>query len=149
MLPLPVRAELARVFKTHVIETYGMTEASGHVTCNAPPRQQRKSGSVGLPVGPEVAIMDEYGTLLPPAHVGEIVVRGATVMQGYANNPTANQHAFAHGWFRSGDQGYLDADGYLFLTGRLKEIINRGGEKNRRRRKSKPSLWITLPWPRQ
>jgi amino acid adenylation domain-containing protein len=129
VLPLSVHAELARGFNTHVIETYGMTEASGHVTCNAPPRQQWKSGSVGLPVGPEVAIMDEDGTLLPPEHTGEIVVRGATVMQGYANNPPANQHAFAHGWFRSGDQGYLDADGYLFLTGRLKEVINRGGEK--------------------
>jgi amino acid adenylation domain-containing protein len=129
VLPLSVRAELARVFKTHVIETYGMTEASGHVTCNPPPRQPWKSSSVGLAVGPEVAIMDEYGTLLPPGHTGEIVVRGATVMQGYANDPTANQHAFTQGWFRSGDQGYLNAEGYLFVTGRLKEVINRGGEK--------------------
>src|SRR5262249_46578445 len=110
-------------------ETYGMTEASGQVTCNPPPQRQRKVGSVGAAVGPEVAIMDEHGTILPPGKTGEIVVRGATVMQGYANDPTANQHAFTHGWFRSGDQGYLDADGYLFITGRLKEIINRGGEK--------------------
>ena len=129
VLPLPVHAELARVFKTQVIETYGMTEASGHVTCNPPPRQQWKIGSVGIAVGPEVAIMDEHGTLLPLGHTGEIVVRGATVMHGYLNDPTANQHAFAHGWFRSGDQGYLDGDGYLFITGRLKDLINRGGEK--------------------
>jgi acyl carrier protein len=69
------------------------------------------------------------GTLLPAGESGEIVVRGLSVFQGYDNNPTANGNAFMYGWFRTGDQGYLDADGYLFITGRLKEIINRGGEK--------------------
>ena len=73
--------------------------------------------------------MDEVGTLLPAGEIGEIVVRGPTVMQGYDNNPMANKSAFTHGWFRTGDQGYIDTDGYLFITGRLKEIINRGGEK--------------------
>ena len=73
--------------------------------------------------------MDEGGTVLPAGETGEIVVRGTSVMQGYDNDPRANRSAFTHGWFRTGDQGYLDADGYLFITGRLKEIINRGGEK--------------------
>lgn len=128
-LPMPVREELERVFNTRVLETYGMTEASGHVTCSPLPWRARKPGSVGVAIGPEVAIMDAEGTLLPAGESGEIVVRGATVMQGYDNDPVANQHAFKDRWFRSGDQGYLDSDGYLFVTGRLKEIINRGGQK--------------------
>jgi amino acid adenylation domain-containing protein/non-ribosomal peptide synthase protein (TIGR01720 family) len=128
-LPPQIPLELEKVFNARVVETYGMTEASGQVTCNPPPQRQRKIGSAGGAAGPEVAIMDEHGTMLPPGKTGEIVMRGATVMQGYANDSVANQHAFTHGWFRSGDQGYLDADGYLFVTGRLKEIINRGGEK--------------------
>jgi acyl-CoA synthetase (AMP-forming)/AMP-acid ligase II len=89
----------------------------------------RKPGSVGLAAGPEIAIMDEGGHLLPAGSTGEIVIRGANVTRGYENNPKANAEAFTHGWFRTGDQGVLDADGYLSLTGRLKEIINRGGEK--------------------
>src|SRR5207249_143122 len=128
-LPAQVRVELERVFNTRVIETYGMTEASGHVTCNPLPGRERKSGSVGMAAGAEVAIMDETGVLLPAGAIGEIVVRGPSVMRGYDNNLTANRSAFTHGWFRSGDQGYVDADGYLFVTGRLKEIINRGGAK--------------------
>lgn len=73
--------------------------------------------------------MDEAGRLLPAGEVGEVVIRGANVTTGYENNPQANQAAFINGWFRTGDQGRFDADGYLFLTGRLKEIINQGGEK--------------------
>ena len=99
------------------------------ITCNPLPPRERKIGSVGVAAGPEVAIMDEVGTLLPVGETGEIVIRGASVIQGYENNPVANRSAFTHGWFRTGDQGYLDTDGYLFITGRLKEIINRGGEK--------------------
>jgi acyl-CoA synthetase (AMP-forming)/AMP-acid ligase II/acyl carrier protein len=125
----PVRAKLERVFNTCVVEVYGTVEASGPVTCNPPPSRQRKAGSVGTAIGPEVAIMDEVGSLLPAGEIGEVVVRGATVMQGYDNDPTANRSVFTHGWFRTGDRGFLDADGYLFITGRLKEIINRGGEK--------------------
>jgi acyl-CoA synthetase (AMP-forming)/AMP-acid ligase II/aryl carrier-like protein len=128
-LPSQVREDLARVFKARVIETYGMTEASGHVTCNPLPPRAWRAGSVGVAAGPEVAIMDEAGTLLPAGETGEVVVHGPTVMQGYDDDPTANQSAFTHGWFRSGDQGYMDPEGYLCIIGRLKEIINRGGEK--------------------
>jgi acyl-CoA synthetase (AMP-forming)/AMP-acid ligase II/acyl carrier protein len=123
-----VLAELEMVFNVPVIETYGMTETS-IITCHSPLQRQRKTGSVGVAAGPEVAIMDETGALLPAGETGEIVVRGTTVMQGYDNDAIANGSAFAHGWFRTNDQGYLDTDGYLFITGRLKEVINRGGEK--------------------
>jgi acyl-CoA synthetase (AMP-forming)/AMP-acid ligase II len=128
-LPPQAIAELERVFHAPVIEAYGMTEASLQIVSNPLPPRQRKVGSVGVAVGLEVAIMDEAGRLLPPRELGEVVIRGANVTQGYENNPAANENAFINGWFRTGDQGYLDAEGYLFLTGRLKEIINRGGEK--------------------
>ena len=122
-------AALEDVFGTPVIESYGMTEASHQMTSHPLPPLPRKAGSVGVAAGPDVAIMDEVGNLLPVGEIGEIVIRGVNVMDGYENNPTANQSAFTNGWFRTGDQGRFDTDGYLFLTGRLKEIINRGGEK--------------------
>lgn len=128
-LPTRVMEEMQEVFNTPVIEAYGMTEASHQMASNPLPPRQRKPGSVGLAAGPEIAIMDEQGNLLPVGEVGEIVIRGANVTAGYENNPTANQSAFTAGWFRTGDQGYLDVDGYLFIKGRIKEIINRGGEK--------------------
>ncbi|MBC8427730.1 AMP-binding protein [bacterium] len=128
-LPPKVMVELENVFNVPVIESYGMTEASHQMTSNPPPPRQRKPGSVGLPTGPEVAIMDEAGSLLPMSETGEIVIRGGNVTRGYENNPSANESAFVNGWFRTGDQGFLDSDGYLFITGRIKEIINRGGEK--------------------
>ena len=128
-LPPQVMAELERVFNAPVIESYGMTEASHQMTSNPLPPHQRKPGSVGVPSGPDVSIMDEFGTLLPPGATGEIVIQGPNVTLGYENNPTANASAFTQGWFRTGDQGYMDSDGYFFITGRLKEIINRGGEK--------------------
>ena len=89
----------------------------------------RKPGSVGVPAGPEIAIMDEAGLLMSAGETGEVVIRGENVTVAYENNPKANGEAFVDGWFRTGDQGVIDADGYLTLTGRLKEIINRGGEK--------------------
>jgi thioesterase domain-containing protein len=128
-LPPQVMAELERVFQVPVIDSYGMTEAAHQMASNPLPPRERKAGSVGVAAGPETAIMDEGGTMLPPGQKGEIVIRGANVTQGYENDPTANQSAFTNGWFRTGDQGFLDADGYLFITGRLNEIINRGGEK--------------------
>ena len=108
------------------LSSYGMTE-SNMLTSNPLPPRQRKPGSVGVAAGPEVAIMDAEGRLLPAGETGEVVIRGPNVMSGYENNPTANQEAFTHGWFRTGDEGFFDADGYLFITGRLKETINRGG----------------------
>jgi len=128
-LPPQVMAELERVFQAPVIESYGMTEASHQMASNPLPPYARKVGSVGVAAGPEIAIMDEMGNLLPTGQKGEIVIRGANVTQGYENNPTATKSAFTNGWFRTGDQGCLDSDGYLFITGRLKEMINRGGEK--------------------
>jgi amino acid adenylation domain-containing protein/non-ribosomal peptide synthase protein (TIGR01720 family) len=128
-LPSSVRAELESEFKIPLIEGWGMVEACGPVTCNAPLSRQQKTGSVGVAIGVEVAIMDGVGVVLPAGAIGEVVVRGTIVMPGYENDPAANSSAFTHGWFRSGDAGYLDDDGYLFLTGRIKESINRGGEK--------------------
>jgi acyl-CoA synthetase (AMP-forming)/AMP-acid ligase II/aryl carrier-like protein len=123
-------AELERTFNTPVIEAYGMTEASHQMASNPLPPGVRKPGSVGVAAGPEVAIMAEDGDrLLPAREVGEIVIRGPNVMRGYASNPEANARAFTRGWFRTGDQGHMDDEGYLYITGRLKEIINRGGEK--------------------
>jgi acyl-CoA synthetase (AMP-forming)/AMP-acid ligase II/acyl carrier protein len=129
--PLPLRliAELEGVFQAPLIEAYGMTEAAHQIASNPLPPRQRKPGSVGLGTGVEIAIMDEAGTFRKRGETGEIVVRGPNITRGYDDNPGANEQAFSRGWFRTGDQGYLDADGYLFITGRLKELINRGGEK--------------------
>jgi acyl-CoA synthetase (AMP-forming)/AMP-acid ligase II len=99
------------------------------MTCNPLPPGTVKPGSVGIPTGIEVAILDAASNVLPPGERGEVAIRGATVVDGYENNPAANEAAFTAGWFRTGDEGMLDDDGYLFLTGRLKEQINRGGEK--------------------
>ena len=128
-LPAPVMGELEAAFDAPVIESYGMTEASHQMTSNPMPPAERRPGGVGIAAGPEVATMDEGGTLLAPGAVGEVVIRGPNVTHGYENNPEANAAAFADGWFRTGDQGVIDGAGYLTLTGRLKEIINRGGEK--------------------
>nr|WP_298685138.1 acyl--CoA ligase [uncultured Dongia sp.] len=128
-LPPQVMKQLEDVFNCPVIESYGMTEATHQMASNPLPPAARKPGSVGIAAGPEVAIMGPGGDLLPAGGIGEIVIRGANVTPGYANNPKANEEGFRNGWFRTGDQGVMDAEGYLSLTGRLKEIINRGGEK--------------------
>jgi acyl-CoA synthetase (AMP-forming)/AMP-acid ligase II len=106
-----------------------MTEAAHQMASNPLPPRERKPGTVGVAAGPDVAIMNEQGDLLRAGKIGEVVIRGPNVMSGYKNNPGANQKAFMDGWFRTGDQGVIDGQGYLRLTGRLKEIINRGGEK--------------------
>jgi acyl-CoA synthetase (AMP-forming)/AMP-acid ligase II len=126
-LPAPVLLDLERTFRCPVVEAYGMTEAAHQMTCN--PLSGRKPGSVGPAAGPEVAILADTGVTTAPDTLGEVVIRGPNVTAGYAANPAANATAFHDGWFRTGDQGRLDADGFLWLTGRLKEIINRGGEK--------------------
>jgi acyl-CoA synthetase (AMP-forming)/AMP-acid ligase II len=116
-------------FGVPVLEAYGMTEASHQMASNPLPPEARFAGSVGRGTGVEIAIFDEDGTPLPAGASGEVVIRGPNVMHGYEDNPQANASAFVDGWFRTGDVGTLDAAGYLRLTGRIKELINRGGEK--------------------
>ena len=128
-LPPAVMDELERTFGVPVIEAYGMTEAAHQMASNPLPPSPRLAGSVGIAAGPEIGIMDGDGHLLPAGSAGEVVIRGPNVTRGYDNNPVANAAAFRDGWFRTGDEGVLDAGGYLRLTGRLKEIINRAGEK--------------------
>jgi acyl-CoA synthetase (AMP-forming)/AMP-acid ligase II len=128
-LPPQVMALLEATFDAPVVEAYGMTEAAHQMASNPLPPRARKPGSVGVAAGPDVAIMDDDGELLGPGETGEVVIKGPNVTAGYVNNEKANAEAFTNGWFRTGDQGYLDPEGYLWLTGRLKEIINRGGEK--------------------
>jgi oxalate---CoA ligase len=128
-MPPQVIHELEATFGAPLIEAYGMTEAAHQMASNPLPPRKRVPGTVGMAAGPEVAIMDATGALLPAGSTGEIVIRGPNVTAGYENNTKANAEAFTHGWFRTGDQGVMDADGYLSITGRLKEIINRGGEK--------------------
>jgi acyl-coenzyme A synthetase/AMP-(fatty) acid ligase/acyl carrier protein len=112
-----------------VIEAYGMTEASHQIAANPLPPLARKPGSVGITWGTEIAILDGKGELLPGGENGEVSIRGPSVTSGYENAPEINAAAFCDGWLRTGDMGYIDANGYLHLLGRIKEIINRGGEK--------------------
>ena len=128
-LPIVVLEELETVFSCPVIEAYGMTEAAHQMTSNPLPPLLRKSGTVGLAAGPLVEILSNDGEILGPNQIGEIVIRGANVTSGYKNNSQANKENFTNGWFRTGDQGSIDNDGFLTIKGRLKEIINRGGEK--------------------
>ncbi len=128
-LPRTVLEGLEASFGCPVVEAYGMTEASHQMAANPLPPGVRKPGSVGLPSGTSVAILDPEGTLLEPGRTGEVAVRGPGLFGGYEANPEANASSFTDGWFRTGDIGALDDDGYLTLQGRSKEIINRGGEK--------------------
>lgn len=128
-LPEPVLEGLRDLFDVPIVEAYGMTEASHQMTSNPLPPEQAKPGSVGVARGIDVAILNEKNNVLPSGARGEVSIRGTTIVDGYENNPSANESAFTAGWFRTGDEGVLDEDGFLFLTGRLKEQINRGGEK--------------------
>ncbi len=128
-LPPQVMSAVEDAFGVPVIESYGMTEAAHQMASNPLPPRPHYPGSVGIAAGPEIAVMDEDGAVLPRGALGEIVIRGRNVTAGYEANPSANASAFIDGWFRTGDQGVIDEAGYLRLTGRLKEIINRGGEK--------------------
>jgi acyl-CoA synthetase (AMP-forming)/AMP-acid ligase II len=121
--------ELEEFFGVPVITTFGMTEAAPLITTNLLPPKARKPGSTGPSCGPEVAVTDEDGRMLSVGEIGEVVVRGENIFSGYEDAPEANARSFRDGWFRTGDTGYLDEDGYLFLKGRIKETINRGGEK--------------------
>jgi acyl-CoA synthetase (AMP-forming)/AMP-acid ligase II len=128
-MPPQVIRELESIFHAPLVEAYGMTEATHQMASNPLPPRARKPGTVGVAAGPEIAIMGEGGALLCAGETGEIVIRGPNVTRGYEANPQANAEAFTDGWFRTGDQGTMDAEGYISITGRLKEIINRGGEK--------------------
>src|SRR5262249_17275931 len=121
--------QLEERFGAPVLEAYGMTEAAHQMASNPLPPRPRKPGFVGRGTGVDIVVRDEQGHALPAGRQGEVTIRGANVMHGYLNNPDANRSAFVDGYFRTGDQGVLDENGYLMLTGRLKELINRGGEK--------------------
>ncbi|HEU4995828.1 MAG TPA: acyl--CoA ligase [Gemmatimonadaceae bacterium] len=128
-LPTKVIGELETLFGVPVIEAYGMTEAAHQMASNALPPRKRKPGTVGPSAGPEIRVVDTTGKTVAAGVAGEIVIRGPNVMREYENNPKANADAFYGDWFRTGDQGVMDDEGYISITGRLKEIINRGGEK--------------------
>lgn len=128
-LPSQTMKQLEETFGCPVIESYGMTEAAHQMTSNPLPPAPRKPGSVGIAAGPDVAIADDAGNFVAQGEAGEVCIKGENVTPGYQNNPDANAKAFFQGWFRTGDQGILDEAGYLTITGRLKELINRGGEK--------------------
>jgi acyl-CoA synthetase (AMP-forming)/AMP-acid ligase II len=126
-MPPDLAARLERYLDAPLLEAYGMTEASHEMAANPLPPQQRVFGSVGVPTGAEIRVVDELGADVADGAAGEVVIRGPGVMDGYLANERANAEAFRDGWFRTGDQGRFD-DGYLILVGRLKEIIIRGGE---------------------
>ncbi len=125
-----IAQDLETAFSAPVLEAYGMTEATHQIASNPLPPHPHKFGTVGVATGTSrISILDEQGKVLPSGMVGEICIRGANVMSGYENNPSANASNFIDGWLRTGDRGTIDADGYLFIQGRFKELINRGGEK--------------------
>ena len=128
-LPPDMMRNMESTFGAPVLEAYGMTEASHQMSSNPLPPAARKAGSVGPGTGVHISIMDTHGNHLSRDQRGEVVIQGPNVVSGYENNPEANAKSFTQGWFRTGDEGFLDAEGYLTLTGRIKELINRGGEK--------------------
>jgi len=127
-MPVTVMKELERLFMAPVIESYGMTESIA-ITSNPLPPGKAKHGSAGISWGVEVAVLDDDGTILPDGKIGEVAVRGDQMTAGYENDPEANGRAFKNGWFMTGDVGFFDEEKYLYIKGRLKELINRGGEK--------------------
>ena len=128
-LPPAVWQELTDMFGCPVIEAYGMTEAAHQMTSNPLGAGRQKAGFVGIVTSPDVCIMNDDGQILAQGEEGEVCIKGDNVTPGYENNLAANLSSFTSGWFRTGDQGLFDPEGYLKITGRLKEIINRGGEK--------------------
>jgi acyl-CoA synthetase (AMP-forming)/AMP-acid ligase II len=128
-LPVEIAQRMEAVFGAPVLEAYGMTEASHQMASNPLPPAPHKFGAVGPGTGVRISIMDSEGRHLETGQQGEVVIQGPNVIEGYENNPDANKVSFTEGWFRTGDQGILDAEGYLRLVGRIKELINRGGEK--------------------
>ena len=121
--------ELEKRFGVPVLEAYGMTEAAHQMASNPLGPGERRPGSVGRATGVSIAILNEQGEHLPTGEKGEVCIKGPNVFRGYEGNPEANASSFTDGWFRTGDQGFLDVNGFLTLAGRIKELINRGGEK--------------------
>jgi acyl-CoA synthetase (AMP-forming)/AMP-acid ligase II len=128
-LPVAVLEEFEHRFRIPVIETYGISEAACQVTANPLPPLPHKPGSSGIPVGNELNVVDKAGTPLQPGEIGEVILKGKNIFTGYLDNSSADREALRDSWFHTGDLGFLDQDGYLFLTGRKKELINRSGEK--------------------
>jgi acyl-CoA synthetase (AMP-forming)/AMP-acid ligase II len=128
-LAVPMLHAVENAFGAPVLEAYGMTEAAHQITSNPLPPAARKPGTVGAATGVQVSIIDPAGRHLPQGERGEVVIKGPNVIRAYENDADANAVSFVGGWFRTGDQGCLDGDGYVTLTGRIKELINRGGEK--------------------
>ncbi|MBV1903158.1 MAG: non-ribosomal peptide synthetase, partial [Marinosulfonomonas sp.] len=128
-LPADWMKDLEKLFDVPVIQTFGMTEASPLITSTRLAPHQRKPNSVGSSCGTELAILDTGSGIIAKGKVGEVAIKGANVFTGYEGDESANSASFRNGWFITGDRGYLDEDGDLFLTGRTKDMINRGGEK--------------------
>jgi acyl-CoA synthetase (AMP-forming)/AMP-acid ligase II len=128
-LPPQMMADAEERFGAPMLEAYGMTEAAHQMSSNPLPPETRKPGSVGCGTAVSIAILNKAGDLLPAGQTGEVSIKGANVFSGYEGNAEANAASFSNGWFRTGDQGFLDSEGYLTLVGRIKELINRGGEK--------------------
>jgi acyl-CoA synthetase (AMP-forming)/AMP-acid ligase II len=128
-LPPQMMADVEERFGAPMLEAYGMTEAAHQMASNPLPPSVRKPGSVGCGTAVSIAILNKAGDLLPAGATGEVSIKGPNVFSGYEVNAEANAASFSNGWFRTGDQGYLDHEGYLTLVGRIKELINRGGEK--------------------
>ena len=129
----PLAPELHRAFEQKfgfsIIETFGMTETCAPCFANPLDNEKRKPGSVGRPVGNAAKVVRRGGSQCLPGEVGELMVKGANVMQGYYNSPEETARALEHdGWLHTGDLGYMDEDGDYFVTGRLKELIIKGGE---------------------
>jgi long-chain acyl-CoA synthetase len=126
-VPVPVMQQFEARFGCPVIEGYGLSECTCRATFN-PPDARRRLGSVGLPIGNEMKIVDDADQERPPGQIGEIVLRGENVMKGYFKNPEATAQAFRHGWFHTGDVGYQDEDGFFYVADRKSDMIIRGGE---------------------
>jgi acyl-CoA synthetase (AMP-forming)/AMP-acid ligase II/aryl carrier-like protein len=128
-MPIKLLEKLEKVWRAPVAESYGMSEAALQITSMPLPPKLRKSGSAGKAYGLKIAIIDEAGKKLKAGETGEIIIRGRNIIKEYGSGAEVNRRSFWRGWLRTGDIGYLDKDGFLFIKGRIKEMINKGGEK--------------------
>jgi long-chain acyl-CoA synthetase len=126
-VPAEVLKRFEETFNCLVIEGYGLSESTCRSTFN-PPDRRRRPGSCGLPIGNEMRVVDEEGRDVPDGELGEIVLRGENILNGYYKNDAANGTAFRNGWFHTGDIGYRDSDGFYYIVDRKSDMIIRGGE---------------------